>query len=94
MDGSRRIDVTPDMPERELRSLWSEAVQEVQRYPGRAITFDFSPGWYAMPYTGPVAYGTGTKVHVKPPGYTVTLTFHERRGLLMSPHRHHGEEAG
>jgi hypothetical protein len=94
MDDSRVIHVTPEMPERELRMLWSQAVEEVRKFPGRVIVFDFAPGSYAMPYTGPVAWGSDTKVHVKPPGYRVTVTYLDARGLSMSPHRYTEEEAG
>jgi hypothetical protein len=87
-EGSRRIAVTPEMPEQKLRSLWSHAVEEVRKVPGLVIIFDFAPGSYAMPYTGPVAYGTSTQLHVKPPGYKITLTYIDARGLSMSPHRY------
>jgi hypothetical protein len=84
MVSSRQWVVTPDMPPRELRSVWSEAVDYARANPGAIVTIEFAFGTYPLPSSGAVAYETGTVLKVGPPGSRVTITYLDNAGLSVT----------
>lgn len=87
MAGSRQFSVTPEMPERELRAVWSQAVRYAKERPGTVVTIEFSRGTYMLPSSGAVAYETGTTLHVGAPGYRVTIMYLDNSGLSVTSQR-------
>lgn len=76
--------VTPDLPPRELRSVWSQAVDHARANPGAIVTIEFAPGTYPLPSSGAVAYETGTVLEVGPQGSRVTIMYLDSAGLSVT----------
>jgi hypothetical protein len=87
MSSSRQFVVTPQMPDRELHSVWSEAVKYAREHPGNVVTIEFAFGTYSLPTSGAISYGTGTTLHVGPPGYRVTIMYLDNAGLSVTSHK-------
>ncbi len=87
MTGVRHIAVTPDMPDWELRAVWSSAVNEARHNPGRLVIIEFAPGTYSLPSSGALVYETGTVLHVSDPGYRITVMYLDRSGLSVETER-------